>query len=518
MKNIQQTLEQITSLIYTDTVEASRLLTQVANDVMDCDDSDIKGLYHNLLGIIAYLKNDISRSLNQYLIADSYLKTSKLWKNRIKPQVNIAMLYSKTNQDFLALDVYMDIVEQLKDIPMEITHAQMYINIDTIYYNIHDYAKGSMYAKKAYEIATLLNHDFGIALSASNLAGHLLHLGEMDDARKYLLVSTSLAENNFENLLCSIYYKLAKVHLHQKDYIMTFEYLDKGIPITQKYNNKYELYEYYLIYAQLYEEMGNDKLALEKYKLFHQFRDEWVNDEKIKTYNQLQLQYETEKKEVRLKDLKIKQQESELTALKAQMNPHFIFNTLNSIQSLYMKGLQDIANEQMGNFSLLTRKILEASGKQEIALSEELEILIKYLELESIRFDQTFHYSIQISPDIDDDYIKIPPMLIQPYIENSIKHGLFHKTGSKELNVVFEICEEENLLYCTIHDNGIGRVAANEINKRRMNHSSFATSATEKRLQLLNDVYESKFSVSYEDKYDEYDKASGTNVVLKIPI
>jgi sensor histidine kinase YesM len=239
--------------------------------------------------------------------------------------------------------------------------------------------------------------------------------------------------------------------------------------------------------------------------------------------NSLQIQYNTERKELELSELKVKQQQleiekrdSELAALKSQMNPHFIFNALNSIQELYTIGDKRIANEQMGNFASLTRKILDVSGKQKIELSEEIEILTKYLELESMRFESDFLYEIRLSKNVDEDYIQLPPMLLQPFVENAIKHGLLHKKGSKQLHIYFDINDDETILQCTIDDNGIGRKAAEEINKNRnASHKSFSTSATEKRLRLLNNNAD-KTTVVYEDKYDEQQFATGTKIIVNI--
>ena len=173
----------------------------------------------------------------------------------------------------------------------------------------------------------------------------------------------------------------------------------------------------------------------------------------------------------------------------------------------------------MGNFAQLTRKILDVSGKQKVDLSEEIEILTKYLELESMRFENDFSYAIDLGENIDEEYLQIPPMLIQPYVENSIKHGLLHKKGHKNIHIYFELSQEETILKCIIDDNGIGRDASTEINKKRpQSHVSFSTSATEKRLQLLNQEKKVMIAVVFEDKMDETGNALGTRVTIQVPI
>ncbi|MFY7912279.1 MAG: tetratricopeptide repeat-containing sensor histidine kinase [Emticicia sp.] len=238
---------------------------------------------------------------------------------------------------------------------------------------------------------------------------------------------------------------------------------------------------------------------------------------KTKKENEL-LQTKLEEAEKRI-IIEQKATESELKALKSQMNPHFMFNALNSIQEQFMFGDKKLANEQMGNFTYLTRQILTISGKKRISLSTEVEVLTKYLELEKMRFTEDFEYNITLSDTIDEDYHQIPPMLIQPFVENSIKHGLLHKIGNKKLSIVFDLSENEENLICIVEDNGIGREKSAEIKSKRIQqHESFSTSATEERLRLLNNGLLEKNYIIYEDLQDQNQQAAGTRVTITIPL
>ena len=218
-------------------------------------------------------------------------------------------------------------------------------------------------------------------------------------------------------------------------------------------------------------------------------------------------------------EIEQKATESELKALKSQMNPHFMFNALNSIQEQFMFGDKALANEQMGNFTYLTRQILTVSGKKRISLATEVEILNKYLELEKMRFSTDFQYEIKLSHKIDEDYHQIPPMLIQPFVENAIKHGLLHKQGDKKLSVIFDLDETEENLICTVEDNGIGRAKSAVMKtKQKQQHESFSTSATEERLRLLSSQLNSKDLVNYQDLINSELQAVGTRITVKIPI
>ncbi len=207
---------------------------------------------------------------------------------------------------------------------------------------------------------------------------------------------------------------------------------------------------------------------------------------------------------------------SQLTALKAQMNPHFMYNALNSIQDLILQSDIKNTNYYLSRFSSLMRKVLDASGSNEITLNDEVEMLELYLELEKLRFGNDFTYSISVQKELDKDEIKLPSLILQLFVENAIKHGLLHKKGEKKLSVDFSL--KNNTLVCTVADNGVGRVRSAEIKQRSaLTHQSFATKATEKRLELINSSRQKKIKLEVIDLM-EGEKALGTKVVLEIPL
>lgn len=210
--------------------------------------------------------------------------------------------------------------------------------------------------------------------------------------------------------------------------------------------------------------------------------------------------------------------QSQLSSLKAQMNPHFMFNALNSIQEFILLNDKKQANIYMGKFADMMRMILDMSNKDKITLEEELKALDLYLQLEALRFEEQFSYSIEKTDNINDSYIQMPAMIIQPYVENAIKHGLLHKTGEKKLQIHFSMTYEHTLC-CRVTDNGIGRRRSGEINEmRQKKYASFATGATQKRLDLLNYQKAELISVTYQDLYDSSGQGSGTIVTINIPV
>ncbi len=209
---------------------------------------------------------------------------------------------------------------------------------------------------------------------------------------------------------------------------------------------------------------------------------------------------------------------SQLEALRSQMNPHFIFNALNSIQDYIILNEQKLAREFLVSFSKLIRLYLEHSQKHEVVLNQELEALNLYLKLEKHRFDDNFEYHITIDEKINTTDIKVPSLLIQPYVENAIKHGLLHKKDNKLLTITFKLTANDKTMQCVITDNGIGREASQQINVKRVTHNSFALSANQKRIDLLNQTKNNLIALQILDLKTDNNTAAGTKVILNIGI
>ncbi|MFI5149463.1 MAG: two-component regulator propeller domain-containing protein [Bacteroidia bacterium] len=208
--------------------------------------------------------------------------------------------------------------------------------------------------------------------------------------------------------------------------------------------------------------------------------------------------------------------EIELKALRAQMNPHFIFNCIASIQNFILKSDTDSANKYLSKFSRLIRLVLINSTHEYISLENELETLGLYLDLEQMRFQEKFRYVIVVDKDIDTRNILIAPLIIQPYVENAIWHGLMHLTARKG-ELMIDIRKAGDSLKCTIEDNGIGRKKSME-SKTGSRHKSLGMSITKERLENINAIYKSKLSVNFIDKYDSQGLATGTVAELFIPL
>jgi ligand-binding sensor domain-containing protein/putative methionine-R-sulfoxide reductase with GAF domain len=238
--------------------------------------------------------------------------------------------------------------------------------------------------------------------------------------------------------------------------------------------------------------------------------------------NQLQkIRADEEKQFATIELLKNKQKaaESRLQSLRLQMNPHFLFNALNSIQQMILADEDVVATRYLSRFSKLLRAILVYSDREFISLKEEIDILRMYIELESIRFKDAFSFIIHCHEDIEMEEINIPTLLIQPFVENAIWHGLMHKEDNRKLSIIFT--EQEDYLKCVVEDNGIGRVAARQTNSssgRDNKHTSKGIAVSEERLKTNTNRSGKTGSITITDLYDDKGNASGTRVTILFAI
>jgi tetratricopeptide (TPR) repeat protein len=209
--------------------------------------------------------------------------------------------------------------------------------------------------------------------------------------------------------------------------------------------------------------------------------------------------------------------ELEVQALRSQMNPHFIFNCLNAINRFVLGHETEAASDYLTKFSRLMRMIMNHSRHSYITLSEEVEVLQLYLDMERLRFKDAFDYSIDVDDEIDSDEVRIPPLLVQPFVENAVWHGLMHKDERGSLTIDFRLSADQ--LTCVIRDNGIGRREAGQLrSKSAEKHKSMGLQITAERMALLTSADESRPFFLIEDLYDEAGEPMGTRVTLIVRV
>lgn len=535
----------------------------------------INGL-HNISNIY-YDKGDLKKSIDYQFEILKIAENVKSDKDIADALTKIGSLYFKQNEYEKALEYYNRSLPIQKRLNDKNGMATIYFNIGKLFLEKKLYEKALYYFGLSKQLET--KNESTATLVTTGITYY--RMKDYDNAIKLYNEALPVVEKS-ENRedQAEVYKNLAFVWFDKKDYDKALAFGEKSLSIAQSIHNMDASAESAGLLYKIHKLKNNSAKALQLLELSTLLNDSLNRKENRNAALKADFKYETEKKESAIKELtqektiselqsqrksvfiysilggivaiallsyflfaryKTKKQnellkiqleeaqktieaekkaaESELKALKSQMNPHFIFNALNSIQEQFMYGDKLKGNEQLGNFTYLTRQILTVSGKKQIPLSTEIEILQKYLELEKMRFQNDFEYLITFSDRIDEDYLQLPPMLIQPFVENSIKHGLLHKQGRKILSVHFDLSEQEDFIICTIEDNGIGRTKSSEIKAGNAGkHASFSTGSIEQRLELLNQNLKLNNLIVYEDLKDQDQTDNGTRVSIKIPL
>ncbi|WP_299764187.1 histidine kinase [uncultured Dokdonia sp.] len=506
----------------------------------------------------------------------SYAQKNSDNKQLLIAHVNLAALYITMKESSKAKSILLKGLN-IKSEVSNIANPKIYNNLVVVYLDLKKTDSALFYAIKAEKLITSkrslanLNTNKGIIYKRQKKYSFA--------SESYRTALDYYKELNSNTGIIKSYNNLAQIAIIQNNLAEAKEYLDKSYYLIK--NSKDISYKNYFYESQIEYFIAKKeyKKALETTQILNILKDSILGIEKQNAISDIEIKYETEKtkqekitaqnqaaiaqlessknrnlfigssiiaalvlisslfffgrikaqKKAELITVKLKETQkrlalekqyrnSELKALKAQMNPHFIFNALNSIQEYIILNEKNLASDYLGKFADLIRKYLDHSDAGFITVQEEIESLQMYLDLETLRFEDTLTYKINIGKNIQTDIVKLPTMLIQPYVENALKHGLLHKDGERILHISFTQSKKE-IISCAIQDNGIGRKASAIMKEQQgVMHQSFATQANENRLQLLNYKENKKIGVEIIDLYDQLGNAQGTKVTLDIPL
>lgn len=471
----------------------------------------------NNKGNYFFLKDEADTALAWYIEADKILSTCSHWENAIIAKTNMAMVYNKINEQEKCLQIYREIEVVIADEPLNIKHAQLYVNIDVALLAMGNAVQAKEYALKGYSVCKQLNHAFGISLSANHVAGCCIELNEFTEAEKYLNECFEIdISNGFLQQLCMSNYRAGVIENKKKNHEAAVQHATKTIELLKDTPNAEIKIGALTILSEAYSSMERYKEAYEAQCRLTDEKMDVFSAEKAKTIVTLNNKYNIEKKEAQLRETQLLKLDAELKAIKSQMNPHFIFNVMNTVDSLININENEKARSALRKFSSLMRETLAHSNRQFVSLENEIELLKNYVELEKLSLGKTFNYQILVDENLDTTYEKIPGMMLQPLVENAIKHGLRHLEGQKELLINFAALNE-NTLAITIQDNGIGRKKSTMLNTQRKNHESFASNALEKRIFFLNQTAGKKISYTVSDVNAEIEN-TGTRIELMFAI
>lgn len=392
---------------------------------------------------------------------------------------------------------------------VQVAHSKLKIN-----QALYEEAVAS--AEEALHTASSIQFKSGMEFALNHKITALLWMKRISEAEELAVEIINNTDNNIVkgvnyNILSNIYVQKGEIEKAIECSNLSYDLKRDTLRPQDELAQHDKLYK-------LHKRIGKHDEALHYLELVHQKKTELMDEARAAAVTEMQAKYETEKKEAELREARLQQTESELKALKAQMNPHFIFNALNSIQEIFFLGEKRLANKHLSRFSMLMRNILKASGKRTITLHEEITMLQEYLALESLRFGEHFSTCFEIEPTLDVYTIDVPPMIIQPFVENAVKHGLMHKDGNQMLELRFCLNEPGEKLLVVVKDNGIGRKSSAQINQNRGDHESFSTSATLKRFEMLNLNRAQHYTFHYIDLENTEGHAAGTEVYIEIPL
>ncbi|WP_075340491.1 tetratricopeptide repeat-containing sensor histidine kinase [Tenacibaculum agarivorans] len=520
----------------------------------------------NLLGTCYRRQDDVKNALNLHQSALSLSKRVKsesiVSKRNTSVSINsIGNIYLTLQQYDLALDQFEKSLLIAKELQNKLGLAINYQNIGFSQENLGYYDKAIQNYNKSLEINKEINSDKGKIICYNSLSSIYIKKREYDMALQLMEEIYPLAishENNFYTARTLT--NLGTAYLKNENFDKAEKYLKEASDLSQKHGFKKTLIQSNYTLAELYEVKEKPKLAFDYYKKAVDIERNTIGEKNISYVNNLISKYNLDNKNKEISYLESKTKIESLLysrnrniliitlvtialssialysvyrqrlinndrkillleqqALQTQMNPHFIFNALNSIKLYVINNDQKQAVYYLNKFSKLIRNILEVSKVKEVSLKEELSTMELYMTIENIRFSNEINYSVDINTDLNTDTIKVPPLVLQPFLENAIWHGLSSKEGEKKITLTADRLSND-LVAVNITDNGIGREAANKIKKSKsLKRKSVGIDLTIERLKTFAEDYDEEFKLTYHDLKNDDGSPAGTKVSIEFP-
>ncbi len=480
---------------------------------------------------------------------------------------NIGVVYNRMSNYKKALEFYEKSLEYKTGLNDSAGIANMLNNIGLVYSNLNDFDKAIEYYKKSLKIKKRFNNRLITAETLYNIWSLYLEQNKYEKALDFYNNELKNYTSDFSDRITAMFYTdMGKMFLNLGRYNEAKKYLMLSEIKSKKSGFIDILAKAYHLLALYYEKTGDYKNAYAYNNMYIKVHDSVLNRDIASKTAEIQVKYETEKKEkqiailekekeikqaeitrqralklaylaisvlaviiavviifrIRLTQkrkqllLELKNMETEQRLLRTQMNPHFIFNSLNSVQSFISSNDNYNAMIYLSDFGHLMRKILENSRKDFITVDNEIETLHLYIKMERLRNKNNFEYKISTGENLDTENTLIPPLIVQPFVENAIKHGIFKIKKGAFLSIEFKIVN--NSLNIIVRDNGIGRRKSAELqNLATPGHKSLGMELTNERLKRLEKKLSVKASYKITDLYDSSGNAAGTMVVIILP-
>lgn len=520
----------------------------------------------NMLGVVFRrtdaIKSALDNSQEALSLAESVQNPSEGLKRSINVSLNnIGNIYKTLERYDLAIEKFEESLKLEADLNNTLGLAINYQNIGECYEAQSKLEEALQNHLISLEYNKEIDNEMGIIRCRNSIAHVYVHQGKPEEAVGILESQLRAAKKLGDiDVLTSVQINLGWTLIHLKRHEEARIHLLESLGLAQEYNLPTAISDANVYLSHLWAEKGDFEKALLYFKQFRNYEEEISNDRNLRYVTDIITLYDSEKQkdeilllaqENEVINMELKKNKTvllisgialallagifyilyrqyqlnnekrvltlEQSMLRSQMNPHFLFNSLNSIKLYIINNEQKNAVYYLNKFSKLVRKILEASSLKEIPLAEELETVDLYMNIENIRFSNEINFQTSVQEDVDLHVIKIPSLILQPFLENAIWHGLSSKEGDK--NIALDISRGENdYIHIAITDNGIGRIAAEKIKQDKvLKRKSVGIDITKERLANFSRDYQNSFNVEMVDLYDDEGNASGTRVILDIP-
>lgn len=435
----------------------------------------------------------------------------------------LGQVYEHNEEYEKSVRAFLQVVDLCERLGMSNRLAWHYLNVGRAYLGLGEVAPAKDYLQKVIDTRDDLSLE-ARASAYANLGFCTFEEGDSTAALELLNRAEHLHQelnpNDYSNL-CIIASWRGRIETEQGKYEAAQASFTEALRYAEAEEDYKMLAEVHSDFASLYAETEDFRLAYE-YQLDHdRFLEIYLEDQDRRQQQELEMKYQAARKQQETELLELKATRLQLKALRAQMNPHFIYNALNSIQHFITSNKGAIASRYLAKFAKLMRQSLEYSDEESISLEKEIEFLQDYLYInEKLRFEDRLSYRVMVDDDLEEDILGVPTMIVQPYVENALEHGLRSRKDGL-ITVQFKLWDDDTIC-CTVEDNGIGRtkaLAQQQNDPNRQNYRSRGTQITEKRLELLRRTKKQEVSVRTIDLYDESTGvATGTRVEIMIPI
>lgn len=497
---------------------------------------------------------DIARSADQ--------PSEEIKYNIAVSQNSIGNIYLVLEQYELAMRQFQKSIEIENELGNRLGLAINYQNIGFAYEAQGELENALRNYKRSLDYNNQIDSELGRVICYNSIGKVYIKQKEFNDAKVIIEKALEKVLNIGDHFyIASSYINLGWAQKHLKLNDLSEINLKKGLGIAQKYGLKSSIVEAQKHLSDLYELTNRPDLALNAYRDAVNLEKTIANERNLRYVNDVIIQYENEAKNNQIKALadenelvksrlernkklfwysmlalaiigaimvalyrtrQLQQEKQILTLeqdmLRSQMNPHFIFNSLNSIKLYIINNEKENAVYYLNKFSKLIRKILVASTEKEISLEDELDTMKLYMNIENIRFSNAIHFEVNIDDKINTSGIKVPSMILQPFLENALWHGLSSKKEDDKKIFLNVYQTNANLVTISIEDNGIGRAQSSKINNDKLlKRKSVGISLTKARLANFSKGYIQDYKITIEDLYDQHRNASGTKVIVEIP-